>query len=113
MDSFALKAFTSHAGSCDPEDAIHLPQLLPPNGQTRKLSILVNSSGRYTSMQIHGMKKIPCSNVSHGARIAYDKQCVADLSDIPPGTTDILITLDDDFREETTRLKVMIPPPGL
>lgn len=113
MDAFALKAFASTDGSCTPNGAVHLPQLLPQEGPTRKLAVLVNSGGRYTAMQIAGTPKSPCSNTSGGARIAFDKQCIADISAMPAGTTDIRIIMDDGFGEETTVVSVMIPPSGL
>ncbi|MCJ2164677.1 MULTISPECIES: hypothetical protein [unclassified Pseudodesulfovibrio] len=110
MSAFALNAFIPKEGTSDPQQAIHLPQMLPDADKIKTLTVLVNSGGRFSKMTMNEAgSTFLCQNVKDGARIAYDTVCKGDLATYTPGVKSVLIILDDGFGEESIHFSLLLP----
>lgn len=110
FDDFAVFAFPAQDGACFPENVAFLPQLASNQTQLDQLTILINSSGRYSEIIIeHIGKKIYCQRFSQGSQIAYDQACEVDTSLLSTGNNRLKLVLDDGFEEEIIHFTVFIP----
>lgn len=114
---FALRAFSTKDGSCNPQGALHLPQF---NGGDPVLTIVANGGSRSGVAELFDdgagsgsppISKAACRRAASGARIAFDLRCELALPSRPTATTlRVAVTFDDGFGTEVSSLRVFVPP---
>ncbi len=112
-DDFAVAAFTAQGGSCQPSEAIYLPELANPQRPWQHLTILINSGARYSVLIVDkSQQKVLCQRIAQGPLIVYDQKCqvVADL--LSEGINDFTLVMDDGFGDESVPFQVMLPSPS-
>lgn len=110
LDDLAVSAFAARDGACLSSEAAFLPHLVSQQRPWRYLTILVNSSARYSVLLLEEKrKKVLCQRISQGPLIAYDQKCQINTALLSEGKNDFTLIMDDGFGEEVIHFTVMLP----
>ncbi|MDY0259929.1 MAG: hypothetical protein RBR41_09730 [Desulfovibrio sp.] len=109
VDDLAVSAFMASEGGCAAGKTPYVPQIVS-QGTEKVFTVLVNSGGRSCRLTLQpNRKSVQCARFSNGARIAYDQECVMDVSHLTPGINNFVLVLDDGFNEERSSFQVIVP----
>lgn len=110
VDDLAVSAFMASEGGCAAGKTPYVPQIVSQGKENNVFTVLVNSGGRSCRLTLQSnSKSVQCARFSNGARIAYDQECVMDVTYLTPGINNFVLVLDDGFNEERSSFQVIVP----